>query len=141
MVRIRLRRVGKRNQPSYRIVAADSRVKRDGKYLEMLGYYNPRTHPPTVVVEEERVYWWLDHGAQVTESVQRIFRMVGLWDRYQRYKQGESLETLLQEAAEALEPFKPGRKTSEAALFGQTDKETKTEETEAQAEPEAEATA
>ncbi len=130
MVRIRLRRVGKRNQPSYRIVAADSRVKRDGKYLEMLGYYNPRTHPPTVVLEEARVYRWLDHGAQVTESVQRIFRMVGLWDRYQRYKQGESLDALMQEAAVALAPYQPGRKTSEAALFGQTDQAPEAEEAE-----------
>lgn len=123
MVRIRLRRVGKRNQPSYRIVAADSRVKRDGKYLEMLGFYNPRTHPPTVVVKEDRVYRWLSHGAQVTEAVERIFRMIGLWERYERYKQGEDLETLLQESAVAQEPFKPDRKTSIAAELGQQDQD------------------
>ena len=123
MVRIRLRRVGKRNQPSYRIVAADSRVKRDGKYLEMLGFYNPRTHPPTVVVKEDRVYWWLSHGAQATEAVERIFRMIGLWERYERYKQGEDLETLLQESAVAQEPFKPDRKTSIAVELGKQDKE------------------
>ncbi len=137
MVRIRLRRVGKRNQPSYRIVAADSRVKRDGKYLEMLGFYNPRTHPPTVVVKEDRVFWWLSHGAQVTDSVDRIFRMIGLWERYQRYKQGEDLETLLQEAALAQAPYKPDRKTSEAIALGQKP-EAETEESEPQA---AEATA
>lgn len=119
MVRIRLRRVGKRNQPSYRIVAADSRVKRDGKYLEMLGFYNPRTHPPTVVVKEDRVFWWLSHGAQVTDSVDRIFRMIGLWERYQRFKQGEDLETLLREAELAQAPYKPDRKTSEAIALGQ----------------------
>ncbi len=123
MVRIRLRRVGKRNQPSYRIVAADSRVKRDGKYLEMLGFYNPRTHPPTVVVKEDRVYWWLSHGAQATEAVERIFRMIGLWERYARYKQGEDLETLLQESTVAQEPFKPDRKTSIAVELGKQDKE------------------
>ncbi len=122
MVRIRLRRVGRRNQPSYRIVAADSRVKRDGKYLEMLGYYNPRTHPPTIVVHEEKVYRWLRNGAQPSDAVREIFRMIGLWERFERYKQGEDLETLLQEAAQAQAPYAPGRKTSEAVLAGMQDK-------------------
>ena len=115
MVRIRLRRVGARNQPSYRIVAVDSRVKRDGKYLENLGFYNPRTDPPTVVVHEDKVYRWLANGAQPSESVERIFRMIGLTERYQRFKAGEDLETLLAEAQEAQAPFAPGRKTSAAA--------------------------
>ncbi len=121
MVRIRLRRVGARNQPSYRIVATDSRVKRDGKYLENLGFYNPRTHPPTIVVKEDRVYHWLRNGAQPSESVERLFRTIGLWERYERFKQGESLETLLEEAAAAQAPYAPGRKTSEAAAVASSD--------------------
>ncbi len=115
MVRIRLRRVGARNQPSFRIVAVDSRVKRDGKYLENLGFYNPRTDPPTVVVHEDKVYRWLSHGAQPSESVERIFGMIGLRERYQRFRAGEDLETLLAEAKEAQAPFAPGRKTSPTA--------------------------
>jgi len=128
MVRIRLRRVGRRNQPSYRIVAADSRVKRDGKYLEMLGYYNPRTHPPTVMVREDRVYYWLDHGAQPSDAVDRIFRMIGLWARYERYKQGESLDVLMEESAQALAPFATNRKTSEAVALGMQDKASEPQE-------------
>ncbi|NPA30667.1 MAG: 30S ribosomal protein S16 [Chloroflexi bacterium] len=116
MVRIRLRRVGARNQPSFRIVAVDSRVKRDGKYLENLGFYNPRTDPPTVVVHEERVYHWLSNGAQPSESVERIFNMIGLRQRYERFKAGEDLDALLAEAQEAQAPFAPGRKTSAAAV-------------------------
>lgn len=115
MVRIRLRRVGARNQPSYRIVAADKEAKRDGKFLEILGFYNPRTDPPTVEVKEDRVYDWLRKGAQPSEAVEKIFRMIGLWERYERFKKGEPLEQLLAEAAEALEPFRGNRKTSQPA--------------------------
>lgn len=99
MVRIRLRRTGMRGQPSYRIVAADKESPRDGKFLEILGYYNPRTEPATIEVKEDRVYHWLKNGAQLSESVEQLFRSVGLLDRYARYKAGESLEVLLSEAA------------------------------------------
>ncbi len=99
MVRIRLRRTGKTGQPSYRIVAADKESPRDGKFLEILGYYNPRTEPATIVVHEDRVYHWLKNGAQLTESVEQLFRSIGLLDRYARFKAGESLEVLLSEAA------------------------------------------
>lgn len=99
MVRIRLRRTGMRGQPSYRIVAADKESPRDGKFLEILGYYNPRTEPATIQVKEDRVYYWLKNGAQLSESVEQIFRTIGLLDRYARYKTGESLDVLLSEAA------------------------------------------
>ncbi len=112
MVRIRLRRVGARNQPSYRIVAADKESKRDGRFLEILGFYNPRTDPPTVNLKEERVYHWLSKGAQPSDAVQKIFRMVGFDERYERFKKGESLESLLSEAAEVMEKFNSNPKTS-----------------------------
>mgnify|MGYP006296246375 FL=1 len=63
MVRIRLRRVGARNQPSYRIVVADKESPRDGRFLEIIGHYNPRTEPSTIVVDEDRLYHWLGNGA------------------------------------------------------------------------------
>lgn len=78
MVRIRLRRQGKRNQPSYRIVVADARAPRDGRFIEIVGFYNPRTDPPTYRVNEERVRYWLSVGAQPTEPVARILRKVGI---------------------------------------------------------------
>ena len=118
MVRIRLRRVGARKQPSYRIVAADKETKRDGRFLEILGFYNPRTDPPTVTLKEERVYDWMMKGAQPSDAVQKIFRMVGFYDRYERFKKGEPVETLLQESAEALAQFNVNPKTSDAALKG-----------------------
>ncbi len=78
MVRIRLRRQGKRNQPSYRIVVADSRAPRDGRFIEILGFYNPRTNPPTFRVNEERARYWLSQGAQPSEAVARILRKMGV---------------------------------------------------------------
>jgi len=98
MVRIRLRRVGLKGQPSYRIVVADKEAPRDGRFLEIVGFYNPRTDPATIQIAEERVYDWISKGAQQTESVAKLFQSVGLFERFQRYKQGESLDTLLKEA-------------------------------------------
>ncbi|NSW51944.1 MAG: 30S ribosomal protein S16 [Anaerolineae bacterium] len=98
MVRIRLRRIGSTHQPSYRIVAADKERARDGKFLEILGSYNPRTEPFTFEVNEERVYDWMMNGAQPSESVEKLFKSVGLMDRFARYKGGEAKEIVLKEA-------------------------------------------
>lgn len=82
MVKIRLSRVGARNQPSYRIVVADSRSPRDGRFIEIIGNYNPRTNPPTVVVKEERALYWLGQGAQPTEAVARMLKNAGILDKF-----------------------------------------------------------
>lgn len=100
MVRIRLRRVGLRNQPSYRIIAANSESPRDGKFLEILGNYNPRTEPLTLDIKEDRVYHWLSNGAQPSEAVERLFKNAGILDRFERFKAGESQETLMAESNE-----------------------------------------
>jgi small subunit ribosomal protein S16 len=101
MDRIRFRRIGLKGQPSYRIVAADKESPRDGRFLEILGFYNPRTEPSTLNVKEDRVYHWMKNGALPTESVGQVFKSAGVLDRFERYKQGEAVETLMQEAAEA----------------------------------------
>lgn len=101
MVRIRLRRIGLKGQPSYRIVAADKESPRDGRFLEILGHYNPRTDPSTIQLKEDRIYDWMSKGAQPSDSIVQVFRSAGLWDRYERFKQGEALETLMEEAAVA----------------------------------------
>ena len=111
MVRIRLRRVGLRHQPSYRIVAADKESPRDGRFLEILGHYNPRTEPFTIEVKEDRVYDWLSKGAQPSESVDQLFKSVGFWDRYERFKTGETVETLLTEAEEVYKKHGENPKT------------------------------
>jgi small subunit ribosomal protein S16 len=101
MVRIRLRRVGAKKQPSYRIVAADKESPRDGRFLEILGYYNPRTEPATIDIKEDRVYHWISNGAQPSESVLKLFRTTGTLERIQRFKAGEDVSVLLEEAAAA----------------------------------------
>ena len=102
MVRIRLRRVGLKGQPSYRIVAADKENARDGRFLEILGFYNPRNNPSALTVKEDRVYHWMKNGAQPTESVEQIFKSVGVLDRFERFKKGEAVEALVTEGAEAI---------------------------------------
>lgn len=99
MVKIRLRRVGAKKQPSYRVVVADSRSPRDGRFIETIGIYNPRTEPPTVEIKEERALYWLSHGAQPTEAVAGLLKRLGTIDRVVRLKSGESLEVLVSEAA------------------------------------------
>jgi len=101
MVRIRLRRVGLKAQPSYRIVVADKESPRDGRFLEIVGFYNPRTDPATIVVQEDRVYDWMSKGAQPTDSVAQVFKSSGTLDRFARFKKGEAVETLLEEAKAA----------------------------------------
>ncbi len=101
MVRLRLRRVGGKGQPSYRIVAIDREAPRDGRFLEILGFYNPRTQPATIQLEEGRIYDWMSKGAQPSESTQRVFQASGLMGRFERFKKGEDLETLLAEAKAA----------------------------------------
>ncbi len=101
MVRIRFRRIGLKGQPSYRIVAADKESPRDGRFLEILGFYNPRTDPSTVNVKEDRVYHWMKNGALPTESVEQVFKSAGVLDRFERFKKGEQVETLLGEAVQA----------------------------------------
>ncbi|MBN1287371.1 MAG: 30S ribosomal protein S16 [Anaerolineae bacterium] len=93
MVRIRLRRVGAKGQPSYRIVVTDSRSPRDGRFIEVVGFYNPRTDPPTMEIKEDRALYWLSVGAQPSEPVERIFKKLGAFERFERLRQGESLET------------------------------------------------
>ena len=82
MVRIRLRKVGSKAQQSFRIVAAEREHPRDGRFLENLGNYNPRTHPATIVVDEARVYHWLKNGAQPSESVAQLFKTTGTLERF-----------------------------------------------------------
>jgi small subunit ribosomal protein S16 len=77
-VKLRLTRVGSKKNPVYRIVAADSRSPRDGKFLEIVGRYNPQTDPSTIEINEERVKDWLSKGAQPSGTVQRLLKAKGL---------------------------------------------------------------
>ena len=81
MVKIRLRRMGAKKQPTYRFVVSDARSPRDGRFIEILGHYNPRTEPKTVVVDQAKVKEWLAKGAQPSDPVRRLFAEIGLVER------------------------------------------------------------
>ncbi|HEY7136772.1 MAG TPA: 30S ribosomal protein S16 [Acidimicrobiia bacterium] len=81
-VKIRLMRVGKKKQPSYRVVVADGRSPRDGRYIEIIGQYGPRQEPSLVQIDDERALAWLRQGAQPTEQVQKLLVTTGVWERF-----------------------------------------------------------
>ena len=81
MLKIRLRRTGARHQPSYRVVVADSRAARDGAFVDHLGHYNPRTEPPTVLIDEEKAIKWIRQGAQPSDAVRQILTTLGTLER------------------------------------------------------------
>lgn len=82
MVKIRLMRVGKRKQPSYRVVVADSRSPRDGRIIEAIGHYQPRQDPSVVAIDEDRALYWLKQGAQPSDQVRQLLRITGAWSTF-----------------------------------------------------------
>lgn len=100
MIKIRLRRVGSKKQPQYRVVVADARTPRDGRFIEIVGHYNPRLDPPEVTIAEDRAVYWLQRGAQPTDPVLRIFEKLGTLEKLERVRAGESLADILAEVVE-----------------------------------------
>ena len=78
MLRIRLRRLGKKRQPYYRLIVAERRERRDGDFLETVGNYNPHTDPPTMSIDAEKVHGWIAKGAQPSEAAEKILRRAGV---------------------------------------------------------------
>ena len=87
MVKIRLRRVGAKNRPSYRLVVADSRAPRNGAFINIIGHYNPLTDPETVVINEEKALYWLGQGAQPTETAARLLSKMGIIEKFKTSKE------------------------------------------------------
>ena len=83
-VKIRLMRVGKKKQPTYRVVVADSRSPRDGRFIEILGQYAPRHEPSLVNIDGDRALHWLQNGAQPTEGAAKLLEIAGVWDAYKQ---------------------------------------------------------
>ena len=88
MVKLRLRRAGKKKNPIYKIVVADIRSPRDGRFIEAVGQYDPNMNPILLTVKEERVFYWLKNGAQPTDTVRSLLQRTGLWLRWTLQKRG-----------------------------------------------------
>ena len=85
-VKLRLMRMGKTKQPTYRVVAADSRSPRNGRFIEIVGTYDPRQNPSAINIDETRAVHWLQHGAQPTERVEKLLKISGAWETFQSSK-------------------------------------------------------
>lgn len=88
-VKIRMRRMGSKRKPFYRIVVADSRMPRDGRFIEEVGYYNSLTNPDEVKLEEDKIFEWLEKGAQPSDTVRSLLSKAGLMTRYHDAKYGK----------------------------------------------------
>jgi small subunit ribosomal protein S16 len=85
-VKLRLMRMGKTKQPTYRVVAADSHSPRNGRFIEIIGTYEPRIDPSRINIDNERALHWLKNGAQPTERVEKLLKISGAWDEFQSTK-------------------------------------------------------
>ncbi len=103
MVRLRLRRMGAKKAPFYRVVAADVTSPRDGRFIEVLGHYNPTTDPQIIELNEDRVRYWLDVGAQPSDTVRSLFRKKGLLKQaYEERKDAQPADEPAEAEAEVL---------------------------------------
>ncbi len=100
-VRLRLMRMGKKKQPTYRVVATDARSPRDGRFIEIVGTYNPRTEPSEIKINNARAVSWLRNGAQPSERVQKLLQATGAWDAFKAGKTPEELDAEQAAAAAA----------------------------------------
>ncbi|HPZ07447.1 MAG TPA: 30S ribosomal protein S16 [Candidatus Eremiobacteraeota bacterium] len=89
-VRMRLRRIGKKKQPIYRVVVAESACPRDGRFIETVGHYNPGNS--TITFKEEKALYWLSNGARPTETVRSLLRKKGIWDKFQEARKPNNKE-------------------------------------------------
>ena len=81
-VKLRLMRMGKKKQPTYRVVAADSRSPRNGRFIEILGTYEPRAEPSVIKIDADKAVAWLNKGAQPTERVEKLLKLSGAWEQF-----------------------------------------------------------
>ena len=96
-VKLRLRRMGKKKRPFYRIVAADSRAPRDGRFIELVGTYDPICKPMSVELQEDRIMYWLQNGAQPTDTVKNLFQKKGVWLKWHLQKSGATEAKITEE--------------------------------------------
>jgi small subunit ribosomal protein S16 len=114
--------MGKKKQPFYRIVAADSRSRRDGKYIEKIGYYNPITNPAEIEIDEEKAFYWLKNGAIPTETVKSLFSKTGIMLKWHHIRNGHD-EAKVEEEYKKWELLQLERQKREEALVAQAKRE------------------
>ncbi len=136
-VKLRLRRMGRKKKPFYRVVAADSRAPRDGRFIEIVGTYNPLSSEAQVELQEDRVYYWLENGAQPTDTVKNIFQKKGLWLKWDLMRNGADEAKISEEFAK-WEALQAEREARIAAGKEQEMKAKRAEEEKEAAEAEAE---
>jgi small subunit ribosomal protein S16 len=102
-VKLRLMRMGKKKQPTYRVVVADSRKARNGRIIEAVGFYDPRRDPSVIEIDNEKAIGWLRNGAQPTERVEKLLKISGAWDEFKGQSPAPKVETAATEEAPAEE--------------------------------------
>ena len=132
MVKLRLKRMGKKHIPLYKIVAADARSPRDGRFIESVGHYNPHTDPMLITFKEDRVLYWLNNGAKPTETVKSLLRKEGVMMKFRLSKSKVSAEKI-EEKMNQFIADKPA-KVVRAKARKVRQKETKAKKAEAKAE-------
>ena len=100
-VKLRLMRMGKKKQPTYRIVAADSRSPRNGRFIEIVGTYDPRPDPSDITIDNDKAVSWLRKGAQPTERVEKLLKVTGAWDEFKGVAPAAAAAPAATEAADA----------------------------------------
>src|SRR5688500_1417379 len=123
MVKIRLMRVGKRKQPAFRVVVADSRSPRDGRIIESIGHYHPRNEPSLVNIDNERALYWLQKGAQPSDSVRHLLRISGAWTEFtgEPQKVAPGATATAAPATPAAKPASPKKATPAASVTAAAD--------------------
>ena len=127
-LRIRLRRVGKRKQPQYRLVVAEAASPRDGRFVEAIGHCNPRLDPRAISVNEERALYWLQQGAQPSETALSILKSAGVWAKFS----GVTEET----AASIVPQTMPAAEPEEQATLAESEDDTPEDDTASRSEEE-----
>jgi small subunit ribosomal protein S16 len=140
-VKIRMKKMGAKKKPFFRVVAADARSPRDGRFIELLGFYNPMTDPPDLKFDDDKVFKWLDAGAEPTESAGQLLKRAGLLERWQLLKRGVKISELDSKIAERREkqPKPISKEDREAAKEKKAADKEKADAAEADAAKEAEA--
>lgn len=140
-VKIRLRRMGTKKRPFYRFVTTDSRSPRDGRFIEILGNYNPIEYPAKVMVKEERIYYWLKQGAIPTETVNSLFQQIGLISKWEKMRKGEDVSGV--ELSKEIQERKKKKKTKKRVVKAEApevkEEEVKEAEVKEEIQPEPEA--